>query len=390
MAGAPVPDFSAILDEELSDPTLTPDQVEQVMELANSLVGGFMQQSDLDPEDPDLVQKLAASFALYLQTEEAQATLAQIEEIAGPAVRERVQEILTDYVSSDLAPYLQSFVQQMSDQITAAVSAQLQGSMTQLLSQYADQVAGGLAQLQSAFSVDGHALAGAIHFNMDAEDLASLMESYANASQLTYDNNLQTLGYATPDDPAAIEIYPRDFEAKERVIDVIDAYNEEQRAAGNEEGVITYTDYMGVIMGSVTDIVNMISLVLIAFVSISLVVSSIMIGIITYISVLERKKEIGILRAIGASKRNVASVFNAETFIEGLISGVFAIAVVLAVSVPVNAFVADAFDVEGIMSLPWSSAAVLVAISVALTLVAGLIPSSAASRRDPVEALRSE
>ena len=390
VAGAPVPDFSAILDEELSDPTLTPDQVEQVMELANSLVGGFMQQSDLDPEDPDLVQKLAASFALYLQTEEAQATLAQIEEIAGPAVRERVQEILTDYVSNDLAPYLQSFVQQMSDQIAAAVSAQLQGSMTQLLSQYADQVAGGLAQLQSAFSVDGQALAGAIHFNMDAEDLASLMESYANASQLTYDNNLQTLGYATPDDPAAIEIYPRDFEAKERVIDVIDAYNEEQRAAGNEEGVITYTDYMGVIMGSVTDIVNMISLVLIAFVSISLVVSSIMIGIITYISVLERKKEIGILRAIGASKRNVASVFNAETFIEGLISGVFAIAVVLAVSVPVNAFVADAFDVEGIMSLPWSSAAVLVAISVALTLVAGLIPSSAASRRDPVEALRSE
>ena len=390
VAGAPVPDFSAILDGELSDPTLTPDQVEQVMELANSLVGGFMKQSDLDPEDPDLVQKLAASFALYLQTEEAQATLAQIEEIAGPAVRERVQEILTDYVSNDLAPYLQSFVQQMSDQIAAAVSAQLQGSMTQLLSQYADQVAGGLAQLQSAFSVDGQALAGAIHFNMDAEDLASLMESYANASQLTYDNNLQTLGYATPDDPAAIEIYPRDFEAKERVIDVIDAYNEEQRAAGNEEGVITYTDYMGVIMGSVTDIVNMISLVLIAFVSISLVVSSIMIGIITYISVLERKKEIGILRAIGASKRNVASVFNAETFIEGLISGVFAIAVVLAVSVPVNAFVADAFDVEGIMSLPWSSAAVLVAISVALTLVAGLIPSSAASRRDPVEALRSE
>ena len=390
VAGVPAPDFSAILDGELSDPTLTPDQVEQVVELANSLVGGFMQQSDLDPEDPDLVQKLAASFALYLQTEEAQATLAQIEEIAGPAVREHVQEILTDYVSNDLAPYLQSFVRQMSDQIAAAVSAQLQGSMTQLLSQYADQVAGGLAQLQSAFSVDGQALAGAIHFNMDAEDLASLMESYANASQLTFDNNLQTLGYATPDDPAAIEIYPRDFEAKERVIDVIDAYNEEQRAASNEDGVITYTDYMGVIMGSVTDIVNMISLVLIAFVSISLVVSSIMIGIITYISVLERKKEIGILRAIGASKRNVASVFNAETFIEGLISGVFAIAVVLAVSVPVNAFVADAFDVEGIMSLPWSSAAVLVAISVALTLVAGLIPSSAASRRDPVEALRSE
>ena len=391
VAGAPAPDFSSILDDELADPALTPEQVEDVTELASQLIGGFMKQTDgIDPDDPDLAQKLAAHLAAYLQTDEAQAILAQIEEIAGPAVRERVEKIVSDYVSDDLAPYLQSFVQSMSDQVADAVSAQLQKAMTQLLSQYADQVAGGLAQLQSAFSVDANALASSIHFNMDAEDLASLMESYANASQLTYDNNLQTLGYATPDDPAAIQIYPKDFEAKERVVDLIDAYNDEQRAAGNDDAVITYTDYVGVIMGSVTDIVNMISLVLIAFVSISLVVSSIMIGIITYISVLERKKEIGILRAIGASKRNVASVFNAETFIEGLISGVFAILVVVAVSVPVNAWVLADFDVEGIMNLPAGSAAVLVCISVALTLVAGLIPSSAASRRDPVEALRSE
>ena len=147
---------------------------------------------------------------------------------------------------------------------------------------------------------------------------------------------------------------------------------------------------MGVIMGSVTDIVNTISLVLIAFVSISLVVSSIMIGIITYISVLERKKEIGILRAMGASKLNVANVFNAETFIEGLIAGVFAIVVVVAVSVPVNAWVLAAKNVPNVMSLPVGSAVVLIGISVLLTVVAGLIPSSGASRRDPVEALRSE
>ncbi|HIY79068.1 MAG TPA: ABC transporter ATP-binding protein/permease [Candidatus Olsenella excrementavium] len=391
VAQAPAPDFSSILEQELADPALTTEQFKQVSELGGELAMGFMGHvGALDPEDPDLVQKLAESFAAYLQTEDAQGILAQIEEIAGPAVRERVQQIVTDYVSGELAPYLQSFMQSVSSQVGAAVSAQLQSAMTQVLSQYADQVAGGLSQLQSAFSVDADALAGAISFNMDAEDLASLMESYANASQLTYDNNLQTLGYATPDDPAAIQIYPRDFEAKERVVDVIDAYNEEQRAAGNDDAVISYTDYMGIIMGSVTDIVNMISLVLIAFVSISLVVSSIMIGIITYISVLERKKEIGILRAIGASRRNVASVFNAETFIEGLISGVFAIAVVVGVSVPVNAWVLADFNVEGIMNLPASSAAVLVCISVALTLVAGLIPSSAASRRDPVEALRSE
>ena len=395
VAGVPAPDFSSILDQELSDPTLTTEQLEEVATLGGQLAQDFVawwgaNAGALDPEDPDLAQKVAGYFEQYLATEGAQAILTQIDAVAGPAVRGRVEEIVRAYVTNDLAPYLQGFMQSMSSQISSAISSQLQAAMAQVLSQYASQAAASLANLQDAFSVDADALASSIHFNMDAEDLTSLMESYANASQLTYDNNLQTLGYATPDDPAAIEIYPRDFEAKERVIDVIDAYNDQQRAAGNEEGVITYTDYMGVIMGSVTDIVNMISLVLIAFVSISLVVSSIMIGIITYISVLERKKEIGILRAIGASKGNVASVFNAETFIEGLISGLFAIAVVVAVSVPVNAWVLADYNVENIMSLPWTSAAVLVCISVVLTLVAGLIPSSAASRRDPVEALRSE
>ena len=395
VAGVPAPDFSSILDQELSDPALTTEQLEEVTTLGGQLAQDFVawwgaNAGALDPEDPDLAQKVAGYFEQYLATEGAQAILAQIDAVAGPAVRGRVEEIVRGYVSNDLAPYLQGFMQSMSSQIGSAISSQLQAAMTQVLSQYASQAAASLSNLQDAFSVDVDALSSAVQFNMDAEDLTSLMESYANASQLTYDNNLQTLGYATPDDPAAIEIYPRDFEAKERVIDVIDAYNDQQRAAGNEEGVITYTDYMGVIMGSVTDIVNMISLVLIAFVSISLVVSSIMIGIITYISVLERKKEIGILRAIGASKGNVASVFNAETFIEGLISGLFAIAVVVAVSVPVNAWVLADYNVENIMSLPWTSAAVLVCISVVLTLVAGLIPSSAASRRDPVEALRSE
>lgn len=395
VAGVPAPDFSSILDQELSDPALTTEQLEEVATLGGQLAQDFVawwgaNAGALDPEDPDLAQKVAGYFEQYLATEGAQAILAQIDAVAGPAVRGRVEEIVRGYVSNDLAPYLQGFMQSMSSQIGSAISSQLQAAMTQVLSQYASQAAASLSNLQDAFSVDVDALSSAVQFNMDAEDLTSLMESYANASQLTYDNNLQTLGYATPDDPAAIEIYPRDFEAKERVIDVIDAYNDQQRAAGNEEGVITYTDYMGVIMGSVTDIVNMISLVLIAFVSISLVVSSIMIGIITYISVLERKKEIGILRAIGASKGNVASVFNAETFIEGLISGLFAIAVVVAVSVPVNAWVLADYNVENIMSLPWTSAAVLVCISVVLTLVAGLIPSSAASRRDPVEALRSE
>ncbi|WP_072370057.1 ABC transporter ATP-binding protein/permease [Thermophilibacter mediterraneus] len=395
VAGVPAPDFSAILEEAVSDPPVTLDQLEEAARLGGELVGGFVRwwgenAGELDPDDPAFAQGVVDLLGRYLETEEARALLAQIDAVAGQPVRERVEKIVSDYVSGELAPYLQSFLQEMSSQISSAISSQLQGAISQVMASYASQVAGGLSSLQDAFSVNADALASAIHFNMDAEDLTSLMESYANASQLTYDNNLQTLGYATPDNPAAIQIYPRDFEAKERVLDVIDGYNDAQRAAGNEDGVITYTDYMGVIMGSVTDIVNMISLVLIAFVSISLVVSSIMIGIITYISVLERRKEIGILRAIGASKGNVANVFNAETFIEGLISGLFAIAVVVGVSIPVNAWVESSFAVENIMSLPATSALALVCVSVALTLVAGLIPSSAASRRDPVEALRSE
>ena len=395
VAGAPAPDFTSIIDQELADPALTTEQLEEVAQLGGQLSQGFVawwgeNAGTIDPDDPEFVQKLASYFDQYLSTEDAQGVLNQIEAVAGEPVRTRVQEIVSDYVSGSLAPYLQNFLQSLSSQIGSAISSQLQSAMASVLEQYAAQATASLANLQNSFSVNVDALESAVHFNMDADDLTSLMESYANASQLTYDNNLQTLGYATPDDPAAIQIYPKNFEAKERVVDAIDVYNEEQRAAGNDDAVISYTDYMGVIMGSVTDIVNMISLVLIAFVSISLVVSSIMIGIITYISVLERKKEIGILRAIGASKGNVASVFNAETFIEGLISGVFAIAVVVGVSIPVNAWVLADFDVQNIMSLPWSSAAILVCISVALTLVAGLIPSSAASRRDPVEALRSE
>ncbi len=278
----------------------------------------------------------------------------------------------------------------ISDQIAATVSAQLRAGAAGLMGQMATQMSSSFANLASAMRVDASAFARAIHFNMDAEDLSSLMMSYAKASKLTYDNNLTTLGYADEADPISVKIFPRDFEAKERVLDHIDAYNKQVKAAGHDDRAISYTDYMGIIMGSVTDIVNTISLVLIAFVSISLVVSSIMIGIITYISVLERKKEIGILRAIGASKRNVANVFNAETFIEGLIAGVFAIVVVVLVSFPVNAWALAAKQVPNLMSLPVQDALVLIAISVLLTVVAGLLPARSASKKDPVEALRSE
>lgn len=394
MAKAPAPDFSGIFDGL----ELTPEQMQQVGTLANQLFESFLQSDQfraLSPEDLKDASKLAAAFSAYLESDTAaQQILAQLKALGGDALAERLQQAMTDYVQKQLAPYLQQAMDQVmksiSDQIAATVSAQLRAGAAGLMGQMATQMSSSFANLASAMRVDASAFAHAIHFNMDAEDLSSLMMSYAKASKLTYDNNLTTLGYADEADPISVKIFPRDFEAKERVLDHIDAYNKQVKAAGHDEQAISYTDYMGIIMGSVTDIVNTISLVLIAFVSISLVVSSIMIGIITYISVLERKKEIGILRAIGASKRNVANVFNAETFIEGLIAGVFAIAVVVLVSLPVNAWALATKQVPNLMSLPVQDALALIAISVVLTVVAGLLPARSASKKDPVEALRSE
>lgn len=394
MAKAPAPDFSGIFDGL----ELTPEQMQQVGTLANQLFESFLQSDQfraLSPEDLKDASKLAAAFSAYLESDTAaQQILAQLKALGGDALAERLQQAMTDYVQKQLAPYLQQAMDQVmksiSDQIAATASAQLRAGAAGLMGQMATQMSSSFANLASAMRVDASAFAHAIHFNMDAEDLSSLMMSYAKASKLTYDNNLTTLGYADEADPISVKIFPRDFEAKERVLDHIDAYNKQVKAAGHDEQAISYTDYMGIIMGSVTDIVNTISLVLIAFVSISLVVSSIMIGIITYISVLERKKEIGILRAIGASKRNVANVFNAETFIEGLIAGVFAIVVVVAVSFPVNTWALAAKQVPNLMSLPVQDALVLIAISVLLTVVAGLLPARSASKKDPVEALRSE
>ena len=394
MAKAPAPDFSGIFDGL----ELTPEQMQQVGALANQLFEGFLQSDQfkaLSPEDLKDASKLAAAFSTYLEHDAAaQQCLAQLKALGGDALAERLQQAMSDYVQKQLAPYLQQAMDQVmkaiSEQIASTVSFQLKAGAAGLMDQMATQMSSSFANLASAMRVDASAFARAIHFNMDAEDLSSLMMSYAKASKLTYDNNLATLGYADEADPISVKIFPRDFEAKERVLDHIDAYNKQVKAAGHDEQAISYTDYMGIIMGSVTDIVNTISLVLIAFVSISLVVSSIMIGIITYISVLERKKEIGILRAIGASKRNVANVFNAETFIEGLIAGVFAIIVVVLVSFPVNTWALAAKQVPNLMSLPVRDALVLIAISVLLTVVAGLLPARSASKKDPVEALRSE
>lgn len=221
-------------------------------------------------------------------------------------------------------------------------------------------------------------------------ELAELMKNYAENSTATYDSNLSTLGVVDLNKPSTINIYSKDFESKDMITTKISEYNDKQTNDGKEENVITYTDIVGVMMSSVSTIINVISYVLIAFVGISLVVSSIMIGIITYISVLERTKEIGILRSIGASKKDVSRVFNAETLIIGLVAGLIGIVVTLLLNIPINMIIKSIVGISNISKLPTAGAIILVVISVGLTMIAGLIPARFAAKRDPVEALRTE
>lgn len=226
--------------------------------------------------------------------------------------------------------------------------------------------------------------------NLNTEQIAKMMEAYTNNKNATFEKNMKKLGAIDLEDPAGIYIYPKDFASKDRISEAIENYNKMQQDMGKEENVINYSDVVGVMMKSVTQIINTISYVLIAFVAISLVVSSIMIGIITYISVLERTKEIGILRAIGASKKDISRVFNAETFIVGLISGLLGIGITVLLTIPINAVIYAVTGVSVHAMVPFNAGVILVVISMLLTIIAGLIPAKMASKKDPVIALRTE
>ena len=226
--------------------------------------------------------------------------------------------------------------------------------------------------------------------SLSKEELATLMQNYATNAGVSYEDNLVKLGSVDLNIPMAINIYPKDFESKDIIEDAIEEYNQKQKDNGKEENAITYTDIVGIMMNSVSTIINVISYVLIAFVSISLIVSSIMIGIITYISVLERTKEIGILRAIGASKKDISRVFNAETFIVGLVAGLLGIGITLLLCIPANIIIKAVAGISGVASLPITGGIILVVISMLLTVMAGLIPARLAAKKDPVEALRTE
>lgn len=228
--------------------------------------------------------------------------------------------------------------------------------------------------------------------SLSQEELEALMASYMQptTSSATYEDNMEAFGVADLEKPSSIMIYPVDFASKDAISDKISEYNDMVRAEGREEAVINYTDYIGLMMSSISTIINAISYVLIAFVAISLVVSSIMIGIITYISVLERTKEIGILRSIGASKHDISMVFNAETLIVGFVSGAMGIIVTMLLIIPINAIIKNLSGIANVAGLPWLAALILVLISMALTFIAGLIPAKMAAKKDPVVALRSE
>jgi putative ABC transport system permease protein len=257
-----------------------------------------------------------------------------------------------------------------------------------LREQIAEQYAQGVQQELGKMTTDQ--LAAALDYGEFTDDQWIYMYDEfmpAAVSESTYDDNMDLLGYVDMSSPTGINIYASTFEAKDNIADAISAYND----SVGEDDEITYTDYVALLMSSITTIINAISYVLIAFVAISLVVSSIMIGIITYISVLERTKEIGILRAIGASKRDISRVFNAETLTIGLVSGILGIGITLLLTIPINMVIHKLTNIMTLnATLPPVAGAVLVAISMVLTFIAGLIPSGIAARKDPVEALRTE
>lgn len=352
---------------------------EAAKQMVSELMAGYLSyitsSGGVLPAGPDAVQQ---SIMEYMETDDAR------------AIMQRYADTMQGIQQQQMAAmqgFIQQYMQDYMTQTMAALSAQMQQSISTALTKAMGDFS---VSMSSAMSIDEEAFKDAFSFDMTEDELTELIMSMMSPEEASFDNNLAKLDYAQADKPYEIDIFAKDFEAKQGVVDILDAYNDRMNSSGQESKAITYTDIVGALMSSVTTIVDMISYVLIAFVSISLVVSSIMIGVITYISVLERRKEIGILRAIGASKGNISQIFNAETVIEGLISGVLGVGITALACIPASAVVYALFDVPDVASLPWVAALVLVLISVFLSFVAGLIPASSASRKDPVEALRSE
>ena len=372
------PDFD--FEELLGDLEIDIDQEEVsklIGETLSGFIGYYIAKHPPGPGstfDPDTISE---DFTEYLNTPEVQAALSEGLQsmLDSSTIPEQLETAFQQYMQDTMQLYVTAMAESMQTQITAAMDKAMK------------QITSGMSQ---AMHVDESAFARAFNIEVDDKDLQELMMSFMTAEESSYAGNLRSFGYADFNDPSTIRIYPKDFQSKERIINILDKYNKRMEKEGKDEQVITYTDIVGTLMTSVTDIVNMVSYVLVAFVAISLIVSSIMIGIITYISVLERRKEIGILRAIGARKGDISRVFNAETLIIGFVAGVLGVVITALLTIPANIIIYEGFKVPNLAVLPWNAAFILIAVSMFLSFIAGLIPASSASRKDPVEALRSE
>ena len=368
------------IKDKLSGVTITDDQIKEILtDLANGY-GEYAKANNLAQPD-----KIQAAFLKYISSDAGQKLLLQyVEKIVDT-------KTLQANLQNKMASVMGGFTNELTSQISSAMGKVMEQVGTNLQKSMGNAMTSLMGNMQDIFSIDPDAFAKAIQVNMSEDDLQELMTSLMTTGTVSYESNLNKMGYADEDDPQTISIYPIDFDSKQVVDQIIEDYNDDMKNSGQDDKVISYTDMVGMMMSSVTSIVNMISYVLIAFVAISLVVSSIMIGVITYISVLERRKEIGILRAIGASKGNVGAVFNAETFIIGLLAGVIGIVLTLIAIFPTNYIihtVSGNTDVNA--ALPIGAAFILIALSVVLTLLGGLIPANKASKSDPVTALRTE
>ena len=396
-------------------------------------------------EDGGNVEALIASFQEYINSEEtrklledsikevvdADAMEKKLKENAAPLIATYMEPLaeelgnqiskmmeeqmtsmsstITDYISnamntalSGISEGIQKSMQDVMLAYSSSIEQMMAEAMTQFGTQFATAMMEGMSKslsdafgdafgnMQDIMKIDEEALGNAFKFNMTEKELEELMTSLMTKGYSSYEGNLQKMGYADITDPYSISIYPKNFESKDGIVQILERYNDKMTRSGNDEKVIRYTDLVGTLMTSVTDIINNISYVLIAFVGISLVVSSIMIGVITYISVLERRKEIGILRAIGASKRNISGVFNAETFIIGLLAGLFGVGIARLLLIPANKIISIISTTGMRAFLPFKSALVLIALSVVLTLIGGIIPSRKAAKSDPVTALRTD
>ena len=319
------------------------------------------------------------------------------------SLQQNLQGIMTSYLQSYSEQLSQKLGEALQTKLTAAIQTQMstvmQQLMTQLTTQFSQQIQSAIqnniaqlsSQVEGALKIDPTVFQSAVQVNMSTDDLVDLVKMNLQSSTTSYGSVLGALGYSDYAKPGSIWIYPKSFEAKNRIVDSLNAYNAAMRAQGEEDKVIVFSDTVGTLMSAVTRIVDMVSNVLVAFVAISLVVSSIMIGVITYISVLERRKEIGILRAIGASKHNVSEVFNAETFIIGMCSGVIGVGLCLLLLIPGNMLIHSIAGTTSVTAvLPPKAALVLIVLATLLTILGGLIPARSAAKCNPVTALRSE